>query len=1206
MDGQKIAIQVKNLEKAYKLYDKPSDRLKESLGLSRKKGYKEHYALKGVDLTISQGETVGIIGTNGSGKSTILKIITGVLNPTGGSVEVNGRISALLELGAGFNMEYNGIENVYLNGTMIGFSEKEIDERLDDILSFADIGDYVYQPVKTYSSGMFVRLAFAVAINIDPEILIVDEALSVGDVFFQAKCYHKFEEFKSMGKTIVFVSHDLSSISKYCDRVVLLNQGVKLGEGSPKEMIDAYKQVLVGQYPIPEAERDLEDGADPAGESLQSEDPKEETGAVSGEDEKSHPEEGGVVINPELLEYGTKAAVIEEYYITDESGRKSSAIIKGQKCAVHMTVRFIEDIQEPIFAFTIKNIKGVEITGTNTMVEKAFLESVEKGTVKHITFSQRLDLQGGEYLLSLGVTGYENEDFKVYHRLYDVMDLTVISDKDTVGYYDTNSSITVAGIEPEEKGKGNREKNILDTEEQTGVNKVQKQGVAMQETEETEKGEDPEKTEKKQVLREAAVRPAPVHLKEEELVNLTPDKIGKVKLNFDCYSGNDLYSDGEIEDEILSIVRNASRVEYPSIIEKRKSWPVLYHLSPLRGNIVDWLPIGPEDKVLEIGAGCGAITEKLSEKAGSVTCVELSAKRSRINAYRNQDRDNIEIHVGNFEDIEPSLPMDYDFICLIGVFEYGQSYMHTRTPYEDFLKIIQKHMKDNGRIVIAIENKFGLKYWAGCSEDHLGTYFSGLEGYPEGGSARTFTRQGLERLFKSCGISQYSFYYPYPDYKFPTVIYSDKRLPNTGELTDNMRNFDRDRLVLFNEKYVFDSIVRDGLFGVFSNSYLILIGKDSDTDYVKYSNDRAEKYALRTEIADTKEGKLVRKIPLNEESRGHVRGMKRSYEFLKERYKGSGLSINSCRLSADGNAEFAYEKGVTLEELLDECLAKEDMEGFYRLFDRYYDLISYGENTAKGDKAVTDYDLIFGNILVDGEDWTVIDYEWTMKQEMQASEIAFRAIYCYVLAEEKRNKLDWNVIMDKLHITPDMAEEYRKREAKFQKQVTGKRESMGEIRATIGTVSYHAEPQKLIQRHLKDVEEHRIQIYIDKGYGFHEEESYYIEDVYTDESHLEAEISLDGSVKAVRVDPSNHCCVLRIMELTLNDVPIPVQKKYVEINGKKMKAGGYIFDTQDPNINIKLSELPVTIQNTLKIKLEISSVSIGLAEDVFDSVKKSF
>ena len=384
MDEKKVAIQVKGLEKAYKLYDKPSDRLKEALGFGRKKRYKEHYALKGVDMTIYQGETVGIIGTNGSGKSTILKIITGVLNPTGGSVHVNGRISALLELGAGFNMEYNGIENIYLNGTMIGFSKKEIDAKMDDILNFADIGDYVHQPVKTYSSGMFVRLAFAVAINIEPEILIVDEALSVGDVFFQAKCYHKFEEFKEMGKTIVFVSHDLSSISKYCDRVVLLNQGVKLGEGSPKEMIDAYKQVLVGQY-VPAADDHslLSDKEITAAAAAAA-------GTVKGE------------VNPELLEYGTKDAMITGYKITDDMGRETSALLKGKECTITMQVHFEHDIEAPIFAFTIKNIKGVEITGTNTMVEKAFLSPVRAGSDMEITFTQKIDLQGGEYLLSFG------------------------------------------------------------------------------------------------------------------------------------------------------------------------------------------------------------------------------------------------------------------------------------------------------------------------------------------------------------------------------------------------------------------------------------------------------------------------------------------------------------------------------------------------------------------------------------------------------------------------------------------------------------------------------------------------------------------------------------------------------------------------------------------------------------------------------------
>lgn len=425
VDEKKIAIQVTDLDKVYKLYDKPFDRMKEALGVSKHKRYKEHHALEQVNMTVYQGETVGIIGTNGSGKSTILKIITGVLNPSAGDVTVNGRISALLELGAGFNNEYNGIENIYLNGTMIGFSEKEIDEKMESILDFADIGDYVYQPVKTYSSGMFVRLAFAVAINIEPEILIVDEALSVGDVFFQAKCYHKFEEFKKMGKTILFVSHDLSSISKYCDRVVLLNQGTKLGEGTPKEMIDIYKRVLVGQYALQENDRD----------SLLND--KELTAAAAARAGGNKEALAGV--NPQLLEYGTNAAKIAEYFITDEAGIHTTAVIKGQEFTLHMKVEFMEEIPAPIFAFTIKNIKGTEITGTNTMVEKAFLEPVKAGERKEITFRQKMSLQGGEYLLSLGVTGYEQDIFQVYHRLYDVLNLTVISDKDTVGYYDMDT-----------------------------------------------------------------------------------------------------------------------------------------------------------------------------------------------------------------------------------------------------------------------------------------------------------------------------------------------------------------------------------------------------------------------------------------------------------------------------------------------------------------------------------------------------------------------------------------------------------------------------------------------------------------------------------------------------------------------------------------------------------------------------------------------
>ena len=418
------AILVDHVSKMYKLYDKPMDRLKESLGLSHKKKYKEHFALNDVSFQVHRGETVGIIGTNGSGKSTILKIITGVLNPTGGTVQVNGRISALLELGAGFNQEYSGIENVYLNGTMIGFSREEIDAKLDEILRFADIGDFVYQPVKTYSSGMFVRLAFAIAINIDPEILIVDEALSVGDVFFQAKCYRKCEEFKEMGKTILFVSHDLSSIGKYCDRVVLLNNGVKLAEGGAKEIVNLYRKVLVNQYD--------ENGSQE--EEKTQEDQELHTDTVMKEK---------LNLNPEVLEYGSKLAEITDFAILDDGGNITNLIEKGQTFSVKMRVQFQDDISEPIFAFTIKDLKGTEIAGTNTMYEGSPVKPKKTGDMQEIVFTQVMNLEAGEYMLCLGCTGYREGGFTVFHRLYDVCNLTVISDKKAVGYFDMFSKVTL-------------------------------------------------------------------------------------------------------------------------------------------------------------------------------------------------------------------------------------------------------------------------------------------------------------------------------------------------------------------------------------------------------------------------------------------------------------------------------------------------------------------------------------------------------------------------------------------------------------------------------------------------------------------------------------------------------------------------------------------------------------------------------------------
>lgn len=426
-----IAIKVEDLTKIYKLYDKPTDRLKESLGLSRNKVLsKDHYALQHVSFDVKKGETIGIIGTNGSGKSTILKIITGVLNPTGGNLTVNGRISALLELGAGFNMEYTGIENIYLNGTMIGFTREEIEKKIDDILEFADIGEFIHQPVKTYSSGMFVRLAFAVAINIEPEILIVDEALSVGDVFFQTKCYRKFEDFKKMGKTILLVSHDLSSISKYCDRVILLNKGKKLAEGVPKQMVDMYKKVLVNQL-------DLDDQG-----KLTEVVPEKKT-VLAADIENQEEWSPSFDVNPHINEYGDKKAEIIGFNILDEKGLSSNTIEKGSTCTVKMRVRFHDKINDPIYAFTITDLKGTDITGTNSLFEKVNVKSKGPGEYQEIAFTQRMDMQGGEYMLSLGCTGYDQVDFVVHHRLYEVCNLTIVSTKNTVGFYDANSKVAL-------------------------------------------------------------------------------------------------------------------------------------------------------------------------------------------------------------------------------------------------------------------------------------------------------------------------------------------------------------------------------------------------------------------------------------------------------------------------------------------------------------------------------------------------------------------------------------------------------------------------------------------------------------------------------------------------------------------------------------------------------------------------------------------
>ena len=442
----KHAIVVKNITKVYRLYEKPIDRLKESLSIAHKCYHRDFFALNQISFQVKKGETVGIIGTNGSGKSTILKIITGVLTPTTGEVQVDGVISALLELGAGFNMDYTGIENIYMNGTMMGFSRKEMEEKLPDILDFADIGDFVYQPVKTYSSGMFVRLAFALAINVEPEILIVDEALSVGDVFFQSKCYRRMEEIRRDGTKILMVTHDMGSIIKYCDRVVLLNKGTFIAEGNPGAMVDLYKKILANQLDEldKEATNDFSGGegnGSRVGDLGTTGLAADHSGANDLEPGRRRLMKDKLTLNPNLTEYGGGQAEIYDLGLLDQKGNLTNLLLKGEYFTIKEKIRFQADIQAPIFTYTIKGKRGEDLSGTNTMFEDTEIKPVKAGDEYEVSFKQKMTLQGGEYLLSMSCTGFEQGEHVVYHRLYDVANITVISNKNTVGVYDMESQV---------------------------------------------------------------------------------------------------------------------------------------------------------------------------------------------------------------------------------------------------------------------------------------------------------------------------------------------------------------------------------------------------------------------------------------------------------------------------------------------------------------------------------------------------------------------------------------------------------------------------------------------------------------------------------------------------------------------------------------------------------------------------------------------
>lgn len=365
------SIEVNNISKVYKLYDKPSDRIKEALLPGKKSYHKDFYALRNLDFKIKPGETVGFVGKNGSGKSTLLKILTEVLSPTSGEIKINGKVSALLELGAGFNGEYTGMENIYLNGTILGYSKEEMDAKVDDIVKFADIGEYINQPVKTYSSGMFVRLAFAVAINVEPDILIVDEALAVGDVRFQLKCMDKFLEFKEKGITILYVSHDVNSIKRFCTRAIWINEGNMEADGDVDTITDKYLDYL---------------------KRLDADESKEET-------EKNKPAED----ENRNLEETVEIAEVVSMKIKNGKGEETTELEHGDKVSITLEY-YVNDttIKQPVVGIALLRLDNLYICGLNTLLDKVEVPW-EKGYNSVTLTYDKLNIIGGGYYFDVAL-----------------------------------------------------------------------------------------------------------------------------------------------------------------------------------------------------------------------------------------------------------------------------------------------------------------------------------------------------------------------------------------------------------------------------------------------------------------------------------------------------------------------------------------------------------------------------------------------------------------------------------------------------------------------------------------------------------------------------------------------------------------------------------------------------------------------------------
>lgn len=658
------------------------------------------------------------------------------------------------------------------------------------------------------------------------------------------------------------------------------------------------------------------------------------------------------------------------------------------------------------------------------------------------------------------------------------------------------------------------------------------------------------------------------------------EKIGNVVLDYSDYPGEDFYSEGADEDELLEIVKNHTQEEFNHIIQKKRRWSILYHLSHIRGNIVDFLPIGRTDSVLEVGAGCGAITGTLAKKAGKVTCIELSRKRSLINAWRNHECDNVEIKVGNFQDIEKKLTEKYDYIMLIGVFEYAASYIADDSPYEKFLEILARHMKDNGKIAVAIENKNGMKYLAGCREDHVGMFYEGIMGYAHSRGVRTFSKDELTRITKKCGFEN-EFFYPYPDYKLPTAIYSNEFLPKNGELTDNLRNFDADRIIAFDESLAFNEALRVGKFPEYANSFLCLLSKHAAGQgrrpiYSKHSNERSDDYSIRTDIEIDGDGKRYAvKYPLTEAAKKHVAKMLDFYEWQRQEYEGTKLIPNKCRALKDAPdaVEFEYLTGNTLETELDLLFGQGMDEAAIAVIKEFMDIVRnlpgqvpfkktgrfrefFGDaDLPEGLQSlkVTNLDLVFSNIIINNG-WNVIDYEWTFDFPIPLHFLIYRALFYYFRGERAALEEKYR-FFDMFGISEEERAVFGQMEPLFQQRIIRGKVSLIGMYALMGCNALKI--GKLMKTASLLPRADRVKLYFDRGQGFFEIDCCYYQAELSEDDRVAFDLVVGADVKGLRIDPADYACMVKLHEM-------PVEE--AQVNGTVLPGNLILYNTDDPQI----------------------------------------